>query len=279
MKFNCLKDPLSHFLLLGVGLFVLFDWVGGDEVLPLDQRAEIVITAGRIDSIGASFQKVWQRAPTQQELAGLIEDYIREEIMYREALAMCLDQNDTIVRRRMRQKIEFLSDDVANLKPASEAALQAFLSAQPDTFRQPDLFSFKQLYFNRSERGESAGTDAATVLKYLRSGQVEAADCGDPIILEHRFTDLTAAEVERIFGPDFRTALAALPLGSWEGPIPSSYGLHLVYLAEWVKGTVPPLDQVRDAVQREWAAQQRKDFSDAFYARLRKRYIITVEGS
>jgi hypothetical protein len=279
MKFKFLKEPLLHFLLLGAGLFVLFAWVGSDDSLPVDQRSEIVITTGRINSIGATFEKVWQRPPTPQELAGLVEDFIREEIMYREALAMGLDQDDTIVRRRMRQKIEFLSDDVANLKEPTEDELESFLSAYPKKFREEDQFSFTQVYFNVSERGEEAVKDATDALEILRSGKGDAGSMGDSIMIEKAFKDLSGSDLERIFGPGFRTSLASVPVGSWEGPIQSGYGLHLVYFASFVEGSVPPLDQVRDKVQREWAAQKRKEFSDAFYTRLRERYIITVEGS
>jgi hypothetical protein len=274
-----LKEPLLHFLLLGVALFILFGWVGNDPDGPVDERTEIVVTMGRINSLGATFEKVWQRPPSPEELTGLVNDFIREEIMYREALAMGLDQDDTIVRRRMRQKIEFLSDDVANLIEPSEEELQAFLDTHPERFEEDDRYSFQQVYFDLHGRGESALDDARAALSSLRAGELGPEDLGDSLMIELQFEDLRETDIKRTFGGEFLQAIETVPKGSWQGPVASGYGLHLVLVDHRVDGFVPLLAEIRDTVFREWSVEKRKEFTEAFYARLRERYIVTIEES
>lgn len=187
-----LKDPLFHFLLLGIGFFVLFEWVGGEAGTEINQTEEIVVTEGRIRSLSENFAKVWQRPPSEQELDGLIQDHIREEVLYREALAMGLDRDDTIVRRRMRQKIEFLSEDVANLREPSDEELRTFLESQPERFRSEARFTFRQVYLNAKKRGESAEADAIALLAELGEIGGDASGVGDPL------TKLVERKVGRI---------------------------------------------------------------------------------
>ena len=270
------KEPLLYFLLLGGALFGLFQQVSDDGFSSAEQLEEIVVTEGRIKSLVLGFGKVWQRPPTQEELDGLVEGFIREEVLYREALAMGLDRDDPIVRRRMNQKIEFLSEDLAALDEPEDAELQGFLDAKPESYRHPSRFSFRQVYLNPGNHGQNAEKVAMALLVKLRSQDAHAADAGDTLMLKAQFVNETEREIERALGRQFLQGLRATESGSWQGPITSGFGLHLVNITERIDGEIPELNEVRDAVFRDWASEKRKQANKAFYEALRKRYKVTV---
>jgi hypothetical protein len=271
-----LREPLVHFLLLGAMLFGVFALVGdrGSE-----QANRIVVTPGHIKHLTVSFTRTWQRPPTAPELTGLIEDYIREEVLYREAMAMGLDRDDTIVRRRLRQKLEFLTEETAETAPPSDAELQAFLQQHADAFRVEPRLAFRHVYLNRERRGDAIDTEARELLAQLTTGATtpDPAALGDPFLLPHAFVLLSRNEITRLFGDTFATQLQHLELGRWAGPLESAYGLHLVLVHERTDGRLPALAEVRQAVQREWLAARRKEVNEQFYQHLRARYTIIVE--
>jgi hypothetical protein len=273
------KEPLLWFLLLGAGLFALFQQVS-DEGFPNDgQLEEIVVTEGRIQALSLGFEKVWQRPPSQAELDALIENFVREEVLYREALAMGLDRDDPIVRRRMKQKIEFLSEDLAALEQPADTALQAYLTANRETYRRPSRYSFRQVYLNTTKRDQSVEAEALEMLSQLRSRDTDAAVQGDSIMIPRQFDLATERDIERVLGREFLQRLRQTPIDGWQGPIRSGYGLHLVHISKRVDGEIPKLDAVRDAVFRDWSAQKREQANTAFYDTLRKRYRVTVANS
>lgn len=270
------KEPLLYFLLLGGALFAIFQLAGGIVSSDLEQTNEIVVTAGRINSLSQKFGKLWQRPPSEQELAGLIREHIREEVLYREALAMGLDRNDTIVRRRLRQKMEFLSEDLAILDAPKEEELQAFLVAHPERFRPETRFSFRQVYLDPAKRGQSTDAEALALLTRLREQDGDADVVGDPLMIEHRFENEMESQISKALGSGFLEALLDTPTGCWQGPVTSGYGFHLVYISQRIDGKIPDLAEVRGIVEREWAAAKRKQSNEAFYEILRGRYTITV---
>ena len=272
-----LREPLVHFLLLGLGLFVLFGVVGDADDAP---PGRIEISTARVAQLTEIFTRTWQRPPTEQELEGLIEDHIREEVYYREALAMGLDRDDTIVRRRLRQKLEFFTDDLVGAVDPTEEQLEAYLSEHPDAFRVPAELSFRQIYFNRDRRGEQATSDAESLLERLNGAgsEVDTAGFGDSLRLPGDYERISEIEVDRGFGNGFAAALADLPLGRWSGPVESGYGLHLVLIRERQPGSFPALAEVREVVEREWRNVRRKEAAEAFYRGLRGRYVVSVEA-
>ena len=272
-----LKEPLLHFLILGTVLFAVYEWGAAGRAANVSQIEEIVITEGRIYSLTQKFEKVWMRPPTEQELEGLIEGHIREDILYREALAMGLDRDDVIVRRRMRQKIEFLSEDIAKLEVPDEDALKAFLVTHPEKFRNSTRYSFRQVYLNANDRGQSVKAHAQDILAKLRKQDGNAVNAGDRFMIKHSFKNETDREIERTLGSQFLKSLCETPQGSWQGPIVSGFGLHLVHISERIDGEVPELPEIRDIVMLEWTAVKRKETNEAFYQMLRDRYKVTVE--
>ena len=268
-----LRDPLIHFLVLGAGLFVLFSAVGGSG----SEREEVIsITPGQVNHLSEIWSKTWQRPPTDAELEGLIEEHIREEVYYREALAMRLDRDDTIVRRRMRQKFEFLMNDLANAVEPTEEELKDYLREHPDQFRTATRVSFSHVYLNRDRRGEAALEDAQDLLKRLEqeSENSNTASLGDPLLLDRDYNLIRTSEVAKLFGGDFAERVAELPQGRWVGPVESGYGLHLVLVRERKESQLPNFENVRDAVMREFVFARAKKSNEALYQRLRSKYTI-----
>ena len=257
---------------------MLFQQVADDSYVSPDQREEIVVSAGQIQTLKLGFEKTWNRAPTREELDGLIQSFVREEVMYREALALGLDRDDPVVRRRLRQKLEFLSEDMVALAEPEDSELQTFLDANAETYRQPSRFSFRQVYINSNERGQSAEADAMELLGKLRSTEIDAADAGDSLMLQPEFVNETDHEIVRRLGREFLQGLKQTETGSWQGPVRSGFGLHLVYISERIAGEVPSLSEVRNLVFRDWSSRQRKKTNEAIYENLRKRYKVTVES-
>jgi hypothetical protein len=273
-----IREPLFHFLLLGAVIFFI---AGRSRSIRVSSGENIVVTQSHIESVVVGFSRTWMRPPTQEEMQGLVEDYVREEVLYREAKAMGLDQDDIIVRRRMRQKFEFLSEDrAARSGPPSEAELEAYLRQYADKYREEPRFTFEHIFFNRGKHGKSAQADAQAVLARLTGKNGAAIDVeklGDVFLLPFQFEKVSAGETAGFFGGNFEKQLATVEPGSWAGPLESSYGLHLVRVDEYLPGAAPPLANVREAVLRDLLNERRKQELDTQYAKLRARYTIVVE--
>lgn len=271
-----LREPLLHFLLIGAALFVFYNMQTDDSA---DDSNSIVITESDIDRLITLWEKKWQRLPTKTELEGLVEAQIREEVLYREALAMGLDQNDTIVRRRLAQKVEFISADLASQAEPSDADLQTYLDAHAEKFAVPARISFQQIYLNADQRGDQVNKDAQRLLDELTrsAASVDIMAAGDSFMFGQQHEQLTEHGVARLFGQQFAEKIFELPVGAWQGPVVSGYGLHLVYVDAKSEAKASTLDEVRNKVRDEWLAQQRRKLDQVFYSELRKRYDIVVE--
>lgn len=269
-----LKEPLLHFLLLGALIFAVYGLLS-------DQRSEdeILISAGQQDNLINTFTRTWQRPPTPEEFKGLLDDYVREEIAYREASLMGLDDNDVIVRRRLRQKLELLAEDVASLGSPSDAELQAFLDEHPEDYLIEPRLSLQQIYFSPDRRTDPSA-DAEALLAELQaaSEQPDTSALGDSIALPRRLDDARLGEIARLFGAVFADQLETAESGQWLGPVESGFGQHLVFIDEKVSGQSPSLEQVRQEVQRDWFSQRRREAVDTLYRRLAENYQIEIEA-
>lgn len=271
-----LREPLLHFLLIGAALFVFYNLQTDDSA---DDSNSIVISESDIDRLITLWEKKWQRLPTETELEGLVEAQIREEVLYREALAMGLDQNDTIVRRRLAQKVEFISADLASQAEPSDADLQTYLDTHAEKFAVPARISFQQIYLNADQRGDQVNKDAQRLLDQLTrsAASVDIMAAGDSFMFGQQHEQLTEHGVSRLFGQQFAEKIFELPVGAWHGPVVSGYGLHLVYVDAKSEAKASTLDEVRNKVRDEWLAQQRRKLDQVFYSELRKRYDIVVQ--
>ncbi len=260
---------MLHFLLGGAGLFLLFNFASDSEMVGDNQ---IVITSGQIEHLVTLFVKTRQRAPTDVELRGLIDDYVLEEVLYREALAIGLDRDDTIVRRRLRQKIEFLLDDFTAVEP-SDADLQLLLDKQPDRFRLDARITFEQVYLKNESR------DAAdSILALLQADDSDPNRYSESHLIEYRFDDASEPVIAAQFGDEFTAKIFALQAGQWTGPIDSPFGVHLVYVEHFVVGTVPVLADIRANVEREWLVDFRAAAQEKIIDQMKAKYTLTVES-
>jgi hypothetical protein len=260
---------------------VLFLISGGAREAAPGSSGKIVVSAGQVESLVVGFTRTWQRPPTQKELQGLVADYIREEVFYREAKAMGLDQDDVIVRRRMRQKFEFLSEDLAARSgPPTEQELEAYLQQHPEKYREEPALTFEHIFFNREKRGKAAESEAKAMLTRLNGKNGAAIDVetlGDTFLLPFRFEKASAGETARLFGEDFGKQLATVEPGPWAGPLESSYGLHLVRVHQRLPGVTPLLAKVHESVLRDLLNERRHQALEAQYAKLREHYTVVVE--
>jgi hypothetical protein len=266
---------LLHFLVLGAALFGLFNMTAKKDA---EAPTKVIISTSRVATLADGFARIWRRPPTEQELQGLIDDYIRDEIFYREGRAAGLDRDDSVIRRRVRQKMEFLAEDMAAAEP-SDADLAAYLASNAERFLNEDRLTFHHVFLSATRRGSALDGDAKQIADTLAhtSAPAQMASIGDPFLLGEEFREMTQSDVARTFGEGFAKQLSAVEPGRWQGPIPSSFGAHLVFVVERTKGNLPPLDTVREAVQREWLNARRIKAEEKLYRSLRDRYQIVVE--
>jgi len=275
LKFALLREPLFQFIVLGAALFGLFHLVDNRKT---ETPERIVISSARIANLADGFARTWQRPPSQQELQGLVDDYIRDEVFYREGRVAGLDRDDVIIRRRVRQKMEFFAEDASVPEPTEEQ-LAAYLESNSARFKTEERITFHQVFLSATRRSLTIESDSKQVADALSRADatVDTTTLGDPFLLGEEFHVLSQNEVAGIFGDSFAKRLSVIDPGRWHGPIPSSFGQHFVYLSERIAGTLPPLDSVREAVRREWSNARRLEAEQRLYRSLRERYDIVVE--
>jgi parvulin-like peptidyl-prolyl isomerase len=230
----------------------------------------------------AYFESQWHRAPTPQEFEAMVEDKVREEVLYREGLAMGLDKDDTIVKRRMAQKMQFLAEDVAAAHEPSTAELKAWFDKNQGKFALPSRYSFRHLYFSTDKRGKSAQEDAANVLAKI-VGQPEdsklAVSSGDSFMFQDYYGDRTPVAIAKEFGPEFAVALEKLKPDSWQGPVQSGYGWHLVFVDTVIPGRIPAFEEIEPEVKTAWLNEQKATAWQKAYAEMRASYTVMLPAA
>jgi hypothetical protein len=274
-----LREPLVQFLFIGAAIYLVY----GLFAEPVEEETgdTLVVRAGEIEWMQTAWQKRWNRMPTPQELDGLIQQYVRESILYREALAMGLDKDDTIIRRRLAQKLEFLAQDLAMMTPPSEEELQAWFDAHRDRYQEPVRFTFTQVFVDPEKRGDATLDDARAIKAALMSqpdATANAGEQGDGFLLQSHYTENSRADVQKLFGDGFAESLVELSPGEWHGPVMSGYGVHLVYVHSISEPPPPVFAGVREQVRQDWEGNRRETLNEQFYAGLRDRYTIVIEA-
>ena len=273
-----LREPLVHFLFIGAAIYLAFGLFAEPVEDPQDNT--LVVDAGEIEWMATSWYKRWNRPPTQQELDGLIQQYIRETILYREALAMGLDKDDTVIRRRLAQKLEFLAQDLALMTPPTEEELQTYFDEHQDRYREPVRYTFTQVYIDPDKRGDKT-LDDAKAIKATLAAQPDvsgnAGELGDEFMLQAYYPEKPQIEIQKLFGSGFAESLVELKPGEWHGPVLSGYGTHLVYVHSILEPPAPVFAEVRARVQQDWEDDRRETMNEQFYVSLRDRYSIVIE--
>ncbi len=277
---NILSEPLLHFLMIGAALFIVFDVMGRPAALPVGQQgssaAQIIVSRDAVERATAQYERTWQRQPTEEEKKALIEDLVRSEIYYREAIAIGLDRDDEVLKRRLRQKMEFIFEDISSWADPSDGELMVFMKSHRERYLSDSQIAFLQVFFSRHKRGKDAEADARQALAQLAAG-ADPQTVGDPTLLPREVRLSALRDIGSQFGDGFARNILALRPGVWTGPINSTYGLHLVFVSERQNPRLPDPARVREVVKRDWIAVKQQELKDAAYARLRQRYLVTVE--
>ncbi len=271
-----IREPFIHFIFLGLAIFLAYHFLSARAD---NQPGKIVVTQGEITSMVIGFSRTWQRPPTREELEGLIRDRVREEVYYREAVAMGLDRDDPIIRRRLQQKLEFVTDDVAAVAEPTDAELADYLKTHGASFGGDRRLTFSQVYLDPSRRGEHLAQDANELLIQLRPQGLDAdlSSLGDVFLLEHRSEAAPTTEIAKQFGEKFAAKLTDTPIGQWFGPVESGYGMHLVFVEARSERRLPELAEVHDAVRREWTNARRLESNEKLFQNLLKHYEVVIE--
>ena len=273
-----LREPLLHFLFIGAAIYLLYGVFAKPVMDETDKT--IVVSAGEIEWMQSSWQKRWNRPPTDKEMDGLIQQYIRETILYREALTMGLNQHDQVIRRRLAQKLEFLAKDLVALTPPTEEELQAHFTAHQDRYRQPTLYTFTQVFVDPDKRGDATLADAEKIKAMLiaKGDAIEDAGAlGDDFMLQNYYPEKDSVEIQKNFGSGFTESLLDLSPGQWHGPVLSGYGVHLVYVSNVSEPPAPVFAALRERVMQDWKTDRGEELNEKFYANLRDRYTIVIE--
>jgi hypothetical protein len=264
------REPVLHFLLIGLLLFLVYGWL----TPAARSGARIVVTQPMVDGMAQEYRTRWSRPPSEQELSRLVEAYIRDEILYREGVALGLDRDDPVIKRRVRQKLEVIAEEQLARDAPTDAQLIAYLEKHPDAFTQPGTVSFEQIYF-------AAATPSAQV-EAARAAALRGSDpalLGQPTMLPPDAKNVRLDLVARDFGLAFAAEIEKLPLDTWAGPVASAFGQHLVRVRSRTAARLPPLAEVRTAVAREWENERRTSSLAANDKALRGRYQVIIDAT
>jgi hypothetical protein len=273
-----LREPLLHFLFIGTAIYVLYGVVA--EPVPEATDKTIVVRAGEVEWMRTSWQKRWNRPPTPEEFDGLVQQYIRETVLYREALTMGLNQHDQVIRRRLAQKLEFLAKDLVALVPPTEEELEAYFETNKDRYQEPALYAFTQVFIDPDKRGDATLSDAETIKATLiaQGEAIEGAGAlGDNLMLQSYYSERDETEIRKLFGSGFAQSLVDLAPGQWHGPVLSGYGTHLVFVSSIHESPPPVFAEVRERVVEDWTTERSEELNEQFYANLRDSYTIVIE--
>ncbi len=267
-----LKDPLVHFIVLGGLLFAGFRIAKGSL-----NGEDIIVSRGQVEQLRLGFTRSWLRPPTDLELKALVEDHIREEVFVREALELKLGENDVIVRRRLRQKLEFILEDAETISEPSEANLLRFYEEQHKISEDETAISFIQIYFDINKHNSQLDTTMASALKELRAGTLSPDNLGDPLLIGDHFELVASSEIRKQWGDAFAKELLKAALGQWQGPIESPYGKHLVFVEERKKNLKPNFTEIKEQVRKDYFERERLAAQKRRYESLRSRYRVVIE--
>jgi len=268
-----LREPLLHFLLGGALIYALYGLFADDPTYSPDR---VVVDERRVDNLVATFQRTWMRPPTAEELDALIQDFVDEEILVRESLAFGLDRDDPVIRRRLRQKMEFLHADLAEQERATDAELAAFLSKNQERFEEPAGLSFRHVFVSPDAGSTAARRHANELLGILQSGAPDDSVEGDSTLLPETMVKASEREIGSVFGVGFAGDVFALTGDDWSGPVASSYGLHLVRVSERIAARRLELEEVRREVERDYETARRAEANQRFLRELRERYEVEI---
>jgi len=275
---NLAREPLVHFLLIGVGIYAAYGIFGAGEEAGDERR--ITVTARDIEELTDHWMRLWQRPPTEEELADVVRDHVRTRILYREAVAMGLDQGDLVIERRLAQKVELLAQGLITPEDPTDEELRAWYDANQGDFKQPDLYTVTHVFFDPDRREETILEDAEAALAKLSALDVvpeDFANYGDRFMLQNFYPGRTEHELRNLFGGGFVERIITLEPDRWHGPVLSGYGTHLVHISDIVRPPVAAFETAKPQIREQWLKAKIDELSDKFIDNLIARYEIEVE--
>ena len=273
-----LREPLLQFLLIGLALFVVYD-LRNQQAAPRERSDRIELTADDLLQVGFAWVAQGRPAPSPDEMRILADARVREEILYREALALGLDKDDVIVRHRLAQKMEFLFEDVAKLREPTTDELKTWFDRNAQRFALPERVTFRHLYFSPDRRGDRTREDAARAFTQISGTSMDSPDAlalGDPFMFQDYYGDRAPDDVAKTFGPGFAQAVFEMPPGRWAGPVESGYGSHLVWVDSVTPARVPSFEEVESEVKTAWIEEQRAEIREKTFDVMRARYVVAL---
>ncbi len=277
-KFSAfLREPLLHFLVLGAALFVVFAQFNDSDA---GREDRILITQADLNALATRWLKSMGRAPSAEEREQQLNYFIRQLVLAREAVVLGLDKDDAVVRNRLAKKMEYLFEDLSIIPEPTDEELGEYRVAHPASFTLPAEMSFQQIYFDGILRGDNVSAEAEQVLKELQQvdNAVDTLHLGDRSLLPYEFKGGREAQIAGMFGGKFAKQVFLLPVNSWQGPVASPYGQHLIYIHSRSDAQLPALDKIRERVAREWRSTKQKAANEVFYQSLYQRYEIVVDA-
>lgn len=270
-----LKEPLLHFLTLGLALFLLYNMVGNDK----SADDTIVFNDYDLNNILTKWETQWKRPPTEQELKSIIEQTIKQELFYQEALKMNLDHNDEIIKRRLAQKMEFLSNDLVQMKPASEEQLIIFYEQHKHNYLSSYNYTLQQVCFSYDYHRNplEKATKTLNTVKDQASKRIIAK--GDTMSFPNTFNSQSEKQIRKELGGSFTNALKDIPLNTWSGPIQSGFGYHLVYISKRIEPKPKSLEDIRPKVLKDFNYYRQQQLDSALYLEIKKQYTFDLDLS
>jgi peptidyl-prolyl cis-trans isomerase C len=271
-------EPLVHFLLIGAGIYGVFGVLSAGEA-GNDERT-VTVASGEIQALTDQWFRSMSRPPTEDELDGIIRRHVRIQILYREALAMGMDKGDVVIKRRLAQKVELLAQGLMTPEEPREEELIAWYAENSDRFKQPDLYTITQIFFDPDKRGATTLDDVKAAIDKLNALDrlpPDFSDYGDRLMLESYYANVSTMELGKLFGTAFAEQIVELELGVWQGPVLSGYGAHLVRVSDAVLVPLPAFDDVKQQITEEWMARQVNELSERFIENLVSRYEVIIE--
>jgi hypothetical protein len=265
---NFFNAPILLTTIIGIVLFILYSQVANYYE---KKNRQIIVSESQIGLLKEAFTQTWNRPPTQDELQGLINNHIKDEVYYKEAVALGLDKTDPAVKRRLRQLMELILDDNAQVYPSEDQLLE-YMNENSDRFKSDALISFRHVYFKPAENEIAEET-----LDGLQNGTIMDLEAGSMIMIPGEFENETSSVIESTFGKDFAHDVYQLEVSSWQGPIRSAYGWHLVLITSMTESELPDLNDIWDKVEREWTFERKEAIMEEQYQKIQDQYLITIE--
>jgi peptidyl-prolyl cis-trans isomerase C len=273
-----LSEPLLHFLIVGALLFGAYRIANPDRDAAVDPQ-QIELTTDDIRQLAVTWLAQGRPSPTAEQLRSLVDQKVTEEILFREAVALGLDRDDEIIKRRLAQKMDFLAADLAAMEEPSKAQLQEWFARNAGRFALSAHTNFRHLYFSPDKRGIGAHDAAVAALSEIAgkpADSPEIALIADPFMFKTYYGDATPEQMAKEFGPDFAATLFKLEPGSWQGPVQSGYGWHLVWVDSIEPGRIPAFEEVEPDIKSAWLDDRYRKVKRTALDEMRSRYRVLV---